>query len=96
MPLLRAVKEQRLRLLKEVMFNLFERNAFAADASLLHLEPLGDEFQHSDDIAGLRGLSCGSPGIASWGSSGGDLSRTTARAPTKGLSAMRWLWHSPR
>jgi hypothetical protein len=48
--------EQRLRLLKEVMFNLFERNALEAGASLLHLEPLGDEFQHSDDIARLKGL----------------------------------------
>ena len=51
-----SANQSRLRLLKEVMFNLFERNAFEADASLLHLEPLGDEFQHSDDIARLKGL----------------------------------------
>jgi hypothetical protein len=44
-------KEQRLRLLEEVMLNLFE-----GDASLLHLEPIGSDFATSDDIARLKGL----------------------------------------
>lgn len=43
--------EQRLRLLEEVMLNLFE-----GKTSLLHLESLGEEFQHSDDVARLKGL----------------------------------------
>ena len=43
--------EQRIRLLEEVMFNLFE-----GKTSLLHMESLGEEFQHSDDVARLKGL----------------------------------------
>jgi hypothetical protein len=43
--------EERLRLLEEVMLNLFE-----GETSLLQLEPLGKGFQHSDDIARLKGL----------------------------------------
>ncbi len=44
-------EKQRLRLLEEIMFNLFE-----GDLSLLHLEDLGAEFRHSDDVARLKGL----------------------------------------
>ena len=42
--------KQRLRLLEEIMFTLFE-----GKSSLLHLDALGDEFQHSDDVARLKG-----------------------------------------
>lgn len=44
-------QEERLRLFEEVMLTLFE-----GDASLLHLESLGEAFEHSDDIARLKGL----------------------------------------
>ena len=47
---------QRLRLLEGIMFNLSERNALEDHSSLLHLAPLGDEFQGSDDVARLKGL----------------------------------------
>lgn len=47
---------QRLRLLEGIMFNLCERNALEDHSSLLHLAPLGDEFQESDDVARLKGL----------------------------------------
>jgi hypothetical protein len=43
--------KQRLRLLEEVMFTLFE-----GQSSLLHLDALGEEFKHSDDVARLKGL----------------------------------------
>lgn len=43
--------EERLRLFEEVMLSLFE-----GKTSLLHLETLGDEFTHSDDVARLKGL----------------------------------------
>ncbi len=44
-------QEERYRLFEEIMFTLFE-----GDTSLLHLEALGEEFEHSDDIARLKGL----------------------------------------
>lgn len=44
-------EKARLRLLEEVMFNLFE-----GELSFLHLEALGEDFQHSDDVARLKGL----------------------------------------
>jgi hypothetical protein len=47
---------QRLRLLEGIMLNLCERNALEDHSSLLHLAPLGDEFQGSDDVARLKGL----------------------------------------
>ncbi len=43
--------KQRHRLLEEIMLNLFE-----GESSLLQLEALGDDFQHSDDMARLKGL----------------------------------------
>ena len=43
--------QERLRLLEEVMFSLFE-----GKMSLLHLESLDDEFAASEDIARLKGL----------------------------------------
>lgn len=43
--------ELRLRLLEDCMLTLFE-----GESSLLRLERLGDEFQHSDDVARLKGL----------------------------------------
>ena len=52
-----AVPEtQRLRLLEAIMFNLFERSSHNERASLLHLDPLGEAFHESDDIARLKGL----------------------------------------
>ncbi len=44
-------REQRIRLLEAIMFNLFE-----GKTSLLHIESLGAEFEQSDDIARLKGL----------------------------------------
>jgi len=44
-------RDERYRLLDEVMFSLFE-----GEESLLHLESLGTEFEHSDDVARLKGL----------------------------------------
>ena len=41
----------RLRLLEEIMLNLFE-----GKSSLLHLDALGEDFQQSDDVARLKGL----------------------------------------
>ncbi|WP_117195164.1 phospholipase D-like domain-containing protein [Rhizobium terrae] len=49
-------KEQRAALLEAVMFNLFERDSGAENASLLHLAPLGEDFYDSDDLAMLKGL----------------------------------------
>lgn len=47
---------QRLRLFEGIMFNLSERNALEDHSSLLHLAPLGDEFEGSDEVARLKGL----------------------------------------
>ena len=44
-------KEDRLRLLEGIMLNLFE-----GEASLVNMESLGDQFQHSDDVARVMGL----------------------------------------
>ncbi|TCU21801.1 hypothetical protein EV130_110145 [Rhizobium azibense] len=49
-------KEQRLALLEAVMFNLFEGEAVTQSASLLHLQPLGEDFYDSDEVARLKGL----------------------------------------
>ncbi|WP_419695401.1 hypothetical protein ACN2CC_02015 [Mesorhizobium muleiense] len=49
-------KEQRLMLLEAAMFNLFERDPATQNASLLQLEPLGEDFYDSDEIARLKGL----------------------------------------
>lgn len=43
--------KQRLRLLDEIMFTLFE-----GQSSLLRLDTLGEEFKNSDDVARLKGL----------------------------------------
>jgi hypothetical protein len=43
--------KHRLRLLDEIMSNLFE-----GTSSILHLELLGEEFEYSDDMARLKGL----------------------------------------
>jgi len=48
--------EQRLRLLEGIMLTLFERSRHEADASLLNLYPLGEEFEDSHDVARLKGL----------------------------------------
>lgn len=47
---------QRLRLLDGIMFSLFERNASDRQCSLLNLNPLGADFEQSDDVARLKGL----------------------------------------
>ncbi len=44
-------QESRIMLFKECMLNLFE-----GDSSLLHLESTGEDFQHSVDVAKLKGL----------------------------------------
>ncbi|MBM6395276.1 hypothetical protein JQC79_05835 [Ochrobactrum anthropi] len=51
-----VLKEQRLALLEAIMFNLFEREPTPQSVSLLHLQPLGEEFYESDDVAKLKGL----------------------------------------
>ncbi|TCB20745.1 hypothetical protein E0J02_07060 [Rhizobium leguminosarum bv. viciae] len=48
-------RDQRLHLLEAVMLNLFERDS-STDTSLLSLEPLGEDFRESDDVARLKGL----------------------------------------
>jgi hypothetical protein len=47
---------QRLRLLEGIMVNLFEPSEHTEQAPLLHLEPLGEAFYESDDVARLKGL----------------------------------------
>lgn len=49
-------RDQRLHLLEAVMLNLFERDPPASNTSLLSLEPLGEDFRDSDDVARLKGL----------------------------------------
>jgi hypothetical protein len=36
--------------------NLFEHSANEENSSLLNLVPLGEEFEHSDDVARIKGL----------------------------------------
>jgi hypothetical protein len=49
-------EEERLRLLDETVLNLFERNPRDKNSSMLNLEPLGEDFKMSDDVARLKGL----------------------------------------
>lgn len=51
-----VLRDQRLHLLEAVMLNLFERDPSTSNTSLLSLEPLGEDFRESDDVARLKGL----------------------------------------